>query len=156
MPDILCVAKGLSGGYLPLAATLTIETIFKAFLGTFEERRTFFHGHTYTENPLACAAGLARLRLFEEQNLLAQLPQKASYLQTKLDKKLKDAANVGDIRQCGLMLGIELVASRASKEPYPARMRVGHQVILAARRRGIILRPLGGCHRAHATFSHLL
>jgi len=141
-PDIMTVAKGLTGGYLPLAATLTTEHVFESFLGPFESRRTFFHGHTYTGNPLACAAAVASMRLFRERALVETLPRKAEVLARGLSS-LADHPHVGEIRQRGLMVGIELVRDRKTKEEYPYEARAGHQVILEARRRGAILRPLG-------------
>ncbi|GAB6158345.1 adenosylmethionine--8-amino-7-oxononanoate transaminase [Desulfotomaculum varum] len=141
-PDILCLAKGISGGYLPLAATLTNEEIYSAFLGPPEAGRAFYHGHTYTGNPLGCAAALASLNLFEQNQLLEVLPEKVDYLSCKL-KKFYSLPHVGEIRQKGLMVGIELVMDRSSKEPYPPAALIGHRVILAARQRGLILRPLG-------------
>jgi adenosylmethionine-8-amino-7-oxononanoate aminotransferase len=141
-PDILTVAKGISGGYLPLAATLTTEEVFESFLGTFESRRTFFHGHTYTGNPLACAAATASMKLFRDRDIVAGLPARANALARALEP-LQRHPHVGEIRRRGLMVGIELVRDRATKEEYPFELRAGHRVTLEARRRGAILRPLG-------------
>jgi len=115
-PDLLCLGKGISGGYMPLAATLATEEIFSAFLGDFKELKTFFHGHTYTGNPLACAAALASLEVFE---------------------------HVGSVRYRGLMGGVELVKDRKTKEPYPFDERIGNQTVMEARSEGVMLRPLG-------------
>jgi adenosylmethionine-8-amino-7-oxononanoate aminotransferase len=142
VPDILTMAKGLTGGYLPLAATVTTERVFESFLGPFESQRTFFHGHTYAGNPLACAAAAASMRLLRERDVIAGLPSKI----TALGRALAPAGSlphVGEVRQRGLMVGIELVRDRATKEPYAAGLRAGHQVILEARKMGAILRPLG-------------
>ena len=142
VPDILCLAKGLSGGYLPLAATLVSNEIYESFLGPFEAKRTFFHGHSYTGNPLACAAALASLRIFDEENALEHGWQMAQ----RIEKGLKEIAkleHVGDVRQRGLMIGIELVKDKRSKEEYAYGDRVGHRVCLAGRKREIMLRPLG-------------
>ena len=141
-PDFLCLAKGLSGGYLPLAATLTTERVYEAFLGEFASARTFFHGHTFTGNPLACAAALASLRLFESEQVLERVRKTADVLRPKL-AAIAELQHVGDVRQRGLMVGIELVRDRRTKEPYPYADRIGHRVCLALRRRGILLRPLG-------------
>ena len=141
-PDILTVAKGLTGGYLPLAATLTTEEVFESFLGPFESRRTFFHGHTFTGNPLACAAATASMRLFRDRRILAGLPGKGETLARAL-APLADHPHVGEVRRRGLMVGIELVRDRATREEYAFELRAGHQVTLEARRRGAILRPLG-------------
>ena len=142
VPDILCLAKGLSGGYLPLAATLTTDAIFESFLGPFESKKTFFHGHSYTGNPLACAAALASLRLFDEQDTLRHVRQMAERLGAGL-KQIAKLKHVGDVRQRGLMIGIELVKDRATKEEFPYDARVGHRVCLAGRAREVMLRPLG-------------
>ena len=141
-PDFLCLAKGLSGGYLPLAATLTTDRIYEAFLGEFASARTFFHGHTFTGNPLACAAALASLRLFETERVLERVRRTAEVLRPKL-AAIAELEHVGDVRQRGLMVGIELVRDRRTKEPYDYAERIGHRVCLALRKRGILLRPLG-------------
>ena len=142
-PDILCVAKGLTGGYLPLAATLTTEEIFSAFLGRHEERKTFFHGHTYTGNPLGCAAALASLDLFESEGVLARLGARATQLSARLAEVIAPLAHVADIRQWGAMVGIELMRDPGQRIAYDSAERIGHRVIRAARARGVILRPLG-------------
>jgi adenosylmethionine-8-amino-7-oxononanoate aminotransferase len=141
-PDFLCVAKGLSGGYLPLAATLTTERVYEAFLGEFASARTFFHGHTFTGNPLACAAALASLRLFATERVLDRVRRTAEVLRPKL-AAIAELEHVGDVRQRGLMIGIELVRDRRTRQPYDYAERVGHRVCLALRRGGILLRPLG-------------
>lgn len=141
-PDLLCLAKGLTGGYLPLAATLATERIFGAFLGAPAEGRTFFHGHTYTANPLAAAAAHATLDIFERTPLLAELPDRIARLAALLDG-LRDLPAVGDIRQYGLAVGIELVRDRATRAAYPAAERRGMRVCRAARAHGVFLRPLG-------------
>jgi len=142
VPDLLCLAKGISGGYLPLAATLATERIYEAFLGDPSEGRTFFHGHTYTGNALACAAGIASLEIFEKDRVLDRIGRIAEMLAAQL---LPVAAmeHVGEVRRRGLMVGIELVADRKTREPYPASARRGWRVCLAARRRGVWIRPLG-------------
>jgi adenosylmethionine---8-amino-7-oxononanoate aminotransferase len=134
-PDLMCLAKGITGGYLPLAATLATERIYEGFLGEFEEFRTFFHGHTYTGNPLACAAALAALDVFEEERTLERLGGRISLLRDLL-RPLIDHPAVGEVRQCGFMVGIDLVG-------VPVSARMGHRVTLEARARGAIVRPLG-------------
>jgi adenosylmethionine---8-amino-7-oxononanoate aminotransferase len=134
-PDLLCLAKGLTGGYLPLAATLTTERIYEGFLGAPEEQRTFFHGHTYTGNPLACAAALASLEAFEQERTLERLQAKIALLGEQLDA-VATMPEVAEVRRRGFMVGIDL------GEHDPA-LRLGHQVTLEARRRGAIIRPLG-------------
>jgi adenosylmethionine-8-amino-7-oxononanoate aminotransferase len=142
VPDIMTMAKGLTGGYLPLAATLTTETIFESFLGSFESKRTFFHGHTYAGNPLACAVATASMTLFRDQRIIEGLPAKVEALRRAL-APLAAHPHVGEIRQRGLMVGIELVRDRASKAEYQYPLRVGHQVCIEARKAGVLLRPLG-------------
>ena len=141
-PDLLCVAKGLTGGYLPLAATLATQTIFDAFLGDPWEGRTFFHGHTFTGNPLGCAAALASLDLFDRDNVLPRV-RRAADLLADLLRPLAAHPFVGDVRQRGLMVGVELVADKATKRPFDPRRRLGAEVCRAIRDRGVLLRPLG-------------
>jgi adenosylmethionine-8-amino-7-oxononanoate aminotransferase len=142
VPDILTLAKGITGGYLPLAATVTTERVFESFLGPHEAKRTFFHGHTYAGNPLACAAATASLRLFRDRKLVEGLPARVDALRRALEPA-RDLSHVGDVRQRGLMVGIELVRDRGTKEEYAYALRAGHEVCLEARGRGAILRPLG-------------
>lgn len=137
-PDLLCLAKGITGGYLPLAATLAAGEIYEAFLGMHEDWKTFFHGHSYTGNPLACAAGVASLDLLvggrvKEAALLA------SAAADELDR-LRELRQVREARQCGLMAGIELWDGA---RPYPPALRTGHHVCMKARELGLITRPLG-------------
>ncbi len=141
-PDFLCLAKGMTGGYLPLGATLTTDEIFTAFLGEPSAGRTFFHGHTYTGNALGCAASLASLQLLEERQVLLNVARCTAVLASKL-RPLGDHPHVGEIRQKGMMVGIELVRDRDGLTPFDPALRLGHQVALAARRRGVIIRPLG-------------
>jgi adenosylmethionine-8-amino-7-oxononanoate aminotransferase len=141
-PDFLCIAKGLTGGYLPLAATLTTEEVYAAFLGRPEQGRTFYHGHTYTGNPLGAAVALANLDLIETSGLLEALPEKAQCLGRHL-KRMADLPCVGDVRQRGLMAGIELVQNKTTREPFPAGLRTGAHVCRLARDQGVLLRPLG-------------
>jgi len=135
-PDFMCLAKGLTGGYLPLAATLTSERVYEGFLGAFEQFRTFFHGHTYTGNPLACAAALATLAVFEQERTLERLQPKIALLHDLLERDVAPLPAVAEVRARGFMVGIELNACALHE-------RIGHQVTLAARRRGAIIRPLG-------------
>jgi len=137
------LSKGLTGGYLPLAATFATDAVFDAFLAPYEDFKAFFHGHTYTGNALACAVALANLRVFEEERTLERLGPKIARLEARLSAEIAPLDHVGDVRQRGVMVGIELVADRAKRRPYAPDRRVGHRVILAARRRGVVLRPLG-------------
>lgn len=135
-PDLMCVGKGLTGGYLPLAATLTSERVYERFLGEFEELKTFFHGHTYTGNPLATAAALAALEIFDRERTLELLQPKIELLERLLAERVGVLPGVAEVRQRGFMVGIELIEQ-------PIADRVGHRVTLAARRRGAVIRPLG-------------
>ncbi len=141
-PDIMCLAKGITGGYLPLAATLTTEDVFERFLGAPEDHRTFFHGHTYAGNQLACAAALASLDVFEEEKVLEAVQPKIAALSEGL-ARFRRLRNVGDVRQCGMIGAIELVADKESREPFPESELTGAGICLAARRRGLLIRPLG-------------
>lgn len=141
-PDIMSISKGIAAGYLPLAATVASEEVYAAFLGEYSELKTFFHGHTFTGNPLACAVALKSLDLFESDNLLAELQPKILYLAEGL-KKFSLLDHVGDIRQCGLAAGIELVEKKVSRHAYPWENKMGVRVCLEARKYGIFSRPLG-------------
>jgi adenosylmethionine-8-amino-7-oxononanoate aminotransferase len=141
-PDILCLAKGITGGYLPLAATVATDEIYQMFLGEFEQFKAFFHGHTYTGNPLAAAVAVANLQLFQDERLIESLQEKIAHLSSRL-AEWRQHPCIGDIRQRGFMVGIELVQDKITKDPFPVKQRRGHQVILAARKLGAILRPLG-------------
>ncbi len=141
-PDIMALSKGLCAGYLPIAATLATEKIYQAFLGDYSELKTFFHGHTFTGNPLASAVAIKSLELFEEDNLLEALQPKIGQIKAHL-QGISGYRHVGDVRQCGMAAGIELVMDKASKEPYPWEERRGIRVCLEARKRGVFSRPLG-------------
>ena len=135
VPDLMCLAKGLTGGYLPLAATLANDEIYEAFLGNYSEYKTFFHGHSYTGNQLGCVAALANLEIFEKEKVLEALPEKIQTM-TEALQRLKNLKPVLEIRQKGLMVGIEI-------GPYPLEDRVAYKLCLAARKKHILIRPLG-------------
>lgn len=139
-PDIMAVAKGITGGYLPLAATLVTDEIYNAFWGDYT--KTFYHGHTYTGNPLACACALKNIELIEENEVLKNLENKILILQERL-KEFTELKHVGDVRQKGFIAGIELVKDKKTKEPFPYGERTGFKVIYKARERGVLIRPLG-------------
>jgi adenosylmethionine---8-amino-7-oxononanoate aminotransferase len=142
-PDILCLGKGITAGYLPLAATVTTEEIFSVFLGEYKEFKTFFHGHTYTGNPLGCAVALASLELFKQENIIERMQPRIAYLKQRLKQDFLPLAHVADIRQWGFMVGIELAADKNERRSYPPEKRTGHKVIVEARKRGVLIRPLG-------------
>ena len=142
LPDAMCVAKGITGGYLPMAATLFTREIYDGFLGNYQDNKTFFHGHTYTGNQLAAACAVKSLELFKKYDLL----NKMQPLITRFNELLKDfwtLENVGDIRNIGLMAGIELVKDGETGEPFSAADKIGRKVVLNARENGVIIRPLG-------------
>lgn len=141
-PDLMAISKGLTGGYMPLAATLTTEEIYQGFLGTYEDFKTFFHGHSYTGNPLGCSVALANLEVFKKEKTLARLQPKIKAMM-RLLKPLWQLHHVGDIRQKGLMAAIELVEDKKTKKPYQLAARIGHRVTMEARSRGLLLRPIG-------------
>ena len=141
-PDFLCTGKGLTGGYLPMAATLTTQEIWNAFLGSYEQSRSFFHGHTYGGNPLAAASALATIDLFAEEQTLERVAQLADQLRLLLEP-LRDLQVVGDVRQRGLIAAVELVLDKSNKSPFPWSERRGHAVCNVALKHGVWLRPLG-------------
>jgi adenosylmethionine-8-amino-7-oxononanoate aminotransferase len=142
VPDIMAISKGIAAGYLPLAATVATEEVYAAFLGEYSELKTFFHGHTFTGNPLACAVAIKSLELFESDNLLAELQPKILRLSQRLDG-FKAFEHVGDVRHCGMAAGIELVEDKALRRAYPWEKKLGVRVCLEARKHGIFSRPLG-------------
>jgi adenosylmethionine-8-amino-7-oxononanoate aminotransferase len=141
VPDFIALAKGLTGGYLPLAATMTTERVFDGFLGRPEEGRTFFYGHSYTANALGCAAALGSLQVFREQQVLARLPAKIARLTAEL-RRFEDLPWVAETRQCGLIAGIDLVAQKAPRLAYAREHFMGAAVCSAARRHGLLTRPV--------------
>ena len=140
-PDLLCTAKGLAAGYLPLAATLTTDEVYNAFLGKYKDLKTFFHGHTFTGNPLACAVALANIAIFERENLLSRLQPTIEHFKNRLQEFYK-LSHVGDVRVCGFAAGIELMKNPDIDTPYPFEGKIGIRVCKEALTRGAILRPL--------------
>lgn len=141
-PDIMAVGKGITGGYLPIAATLTTEAVYQEFYDDYHHMKTFFHGHSYTGNQLGCAVALENLRLFESEKIVDSVAHKAAELKSILEE-LQKLRHVGEIRQLGFMCGIELVESKETKKPFPAEKRVGYEVSLKMRELGMLTRPLG-------------
>jgi adenosylmethionine---8-amino-7-oxononanoate aminotransferase len=142
VPDIICLSKGITGGYMPLAVTLASEEIYTAFLGEFRELKTFFHGHSYTGNPLACAAALACLDIFEREETLKNMRPGIEILERWL-RDICDLAHVGDARNRGLMAGVELVKDKKTREAYAWEDKMGWKVANYARDNGVLVRPLG-------------
>ena len=141
-PDFICLSKGLTGGTLPLAATLTTEKIYKAFYADHEKKKTFYHGHTYTANPVGCAAALASLEIFKKEKTLENVRKLAPLLKTRL-KGFEKLPWVGDVRSLGLVGAIELVKNKKTKERFPFKKRVGFKVYQRGLKKHLLLRPLG-------------
>lgn len=141
-PDIMCLSKGITNGYLPLAVTLTSDEIYNVFLGEFSELKTFFHGHSYTGNPLGCAAALKSIDIFEKENILKNMYPKIILLKDRL-KDILELKNVGNVRNKGLMAGIELVKNKSTKKPFRLEEKIGWRVTYKAKELGLLIRPLG-------------
>ncbi|MBF0567665.1 MAG: adenosylmethionine--8-amino-7-oxononanoate transaminase [Nitrospirae bacterium] len=143
-PDIICLSKGITGGYVPLAVTVATEEIYNAFLGEYGQMRQFFHGHSYTGNAIGCAAALAVMDLFDKEDTLNRLRPKIEILEKWL-LAIRGRAHVGDTRSAGFMAGVELVKNKETREAYPIQDKTGWRVALDVRTRGVLLRPLGNC-----------
>jgi adenosylmethionine---8-amino-7-oxononanoate aminotransferase len=141
-PDFLCLGKGLTGGYLPLSVCLTTDAIYQTFYADYLELKAFLHSHSYTGNPLACAAALATLDIFEQDNVIEQNKMLAAYM-AQACAPLQEHAHIAEIRQTGMILALEMVADKASRSPYPWQQRRGLQVYRHALANGVLLRPLG-------------
>jgi adenosylmethionine-8-amino-7-oxononanoate aminotransferase len=141
-PDIIVLGKGMTGGYLPLSATITTQEVYDAFLGDYEEFKTFFHGHSYAGNPISCAAALGNLEAFRNYNTLEKLQDKIEFLEQEL-QEFKGLKHVGDVRNKGFMVGIELVEDKETKKPYPLKMKMGWRVAELAMQEDVLIRPLG-------------
>lgn len=141
-PDFMCLSKGITGGYLPLAATLTTDRIYNGFLGEMEEKRTFYHGHSYTANQLGCSAAIASLKIFSDDRVIEGLEPKIAAIREHL-AGLRELEHVGDARQCGMIAGIELMQDKALKQPYPWAQSTGARVCMKAREYGVFIRPVG-------------
>lgn len=142
-PDIMCISKGLTGGYLPMAITITTEEIYRAFYADYKEGKAFMHSHTYSGNPLGCRAGLAVQKILKEENIIEKANQRAVYLTKRLKEALLDYPYVGEIRHIGLIHAIELVKDKKTKEGFDGEERVGYQIYKEALKNGLLLRPLG-------------
>lgn len=141
-PDFLCLSKGLTGGYLPMAATLTTDRVFDAFYDSYEKGKTFFHGHTFTGNPLAVASALASLEIFEHEAVLEKVGDTVKFLQREKERA-RELPIVGDVRGIGMVAAFELVEDRISKKPFPSKARIGWHVYMEGLKKGLIIRPLG-------------
>ena len=142
-PDIMCISKGLTGGYMPMAITITTDDIYEAFYADYNEGKAFMHSHTYSGNPLGCSAALAVQKILREEHILESAEKRAEYLNNKLNGALSDHPHIGEIRHIGLINAMELVTDKNTKEEYDAKLRIGYQIYKKALGKGLILRPLG-------------
>ena len=141
-PDIMVLGKGMTGGYLPLSATITTQKVYDAFLGDYEEFKTFFHGHSYAGNPVACAASLGNLEVFKKHKTLERMQEKIECFEQEL-KEFEGLKHVGNVRNKGLMAGIELVEEKETKKPYEVSRKMGWKVAEKAMGNEVLIRPLG-------------
>ena len=142
-PDIMCLSKGLTGGYMPMALAVTTKKIFDAFYAPYNEGKAFMHSHTYSGNPLACAAACEVLKILRDENIIENAQKNAIYFNNLIKEKFSTHKNVGDIRSIGLIDAIELVEDKATKKPFDSKLRIGYQIYKEALKKGVILRPLG-------------
>ncbi len=142
-PDIMCISKGLTGGYMPMAITITTQEIYNAFYADYSEGKAFMHSHTYSGNPLGCACALAVQRIFRKDNILENASKRAVCLNGKLNERLGGYKHTGEIRHLGLINAIELVKDPTTKESFDSRARTGYRIYKKALERGLLLRPLG-------------
>lgn len=142
-PDIMCLSKGLTGGYLPMALAITTDKIYDAFYADYSEGKAFMHSHTYSGNPLACSAAVEVLKILKEENIIENADNNAEYFTALIKEKLQDHRHCGDIRSLGLINAIELVKDKKTKQPFDKSCRYGYHIYKKALEKGVILRPLG-------------
>lgn len=142
-PDIMCLSKGLTAGFMPLSLVLLTDTIYNGFYDDYDKMKAFLHSHSYSGNPLGCAVALETLRIFEEDNILENNEVKSRWIKENVDKQLMDLPWVGEFRQLGMVGAIELVKDKDTKEPFDSSLRVGYQIYQIALKKGVLLRPLG-------------
>lgn len=142
-PDIMCVSKGLTGGYMPMSITITTDKIYEAFYADYVEGKAFMHSHTYSGNPLGCSAALAVQKILREEDIINKASITAKYLNDKLNEAFDGHINVGEIRSIGLINAIELVTDKDTKESYDSKLRIGYRIYKKALEKGLVLRPLG-------------
>ncbi|MFH0948770.1 MAG: aminotransferase class III-fold pyridoxal phosphate-dependent enzyme [Elusimicrobiota bacterium] len=141
-PDFMCLSKGITSGTLPFAATLTTDKIYKAFYDDYNKKKTFYHGHTYTANPISCAVARASLEIFEEENTLDKIKNLIPIFHNGMEK-FRSLPLVGDVRYIGMVGAIELVKDKKTKLPFTFEERIGLKVYTEGLKKGVILRPLG-------------
>jgi adenosylmethionine-8-amino-7-oxononanoate aminotransferase len=142
-PDIMCISKGLTGGYMPMAITITTDEIYNAFYDDYNKGKAFMHSHTYSGNPLGCSAALAVQKILREESILENAKVRAEYLNNKLNHALIENPHIGEIRNIGLINAMELVTNKKTKEGYDPKLRIGYEIYKKALNKGLILRPLG-------------
>ena len=142
-PDLMCLSKGLTGGYMPMSITVVKEKIYDAFYADWSEGKAFMHSHTYAGNPLGCSAALAVLDILDEENILERAEETASWLSARMAETFGAHPNVGEIRHIGLIHAVELVEDRAAKRPFDGGRRLGYAIYRRALQHGLLLRPLG-------------
>ena len=142
-PDIMCLSKGLTGGYMPMSICVTTQEIYDAFYDDYNKGKAFMHSHTYAGNPLACSAAIEVLNILEDENIIEKANENAKYFNRIIKEKFEDLPYVGEVRHIGLINAIELVKNKASKEPFESELRVGYQIYKKALKKGVLLRPLG-------------
>lgn len=142
-PDIMCVSKGLTGGYMPMSITITTDKLYEAFYADYNEGKAFMHSHTYSGNPLGCSAALAVQKILREEDIINKASITAKYLNDKLNEAFDGHINVGEIRSIGLINAIELVTDKDTKESYDSKLRIGYRIYKKALEKGLVLRPLG-------------
>lgn len=142
-PDIMCLSKGLTGGYMPMAIFVTTQKIYDAFYADYNEGKAFMHSHTYSGNPLACSAAIEVLNILEDESIIEKANEKAEYFNQIIKEKFLSLENVGEVRTIGLINAIELVKDKNTKEPFDSKLRLGYQIYKKALKKGVLLRPLG-------------
>ena len=142
-PDIMCLSKGLTGGYMPMSICVTTQEIYDAFYDDYNKGKAFMHSHTYAGNPLACSAAIEVLNIFKDENIIEKANDKAKYFNRIIKEKFEDLPYVGEVRHIGLINAIEIVKDKTTKEAYPSKLRLGYQIYKKALKKGVLLRPLG-------------
>ena len=142
-PDIMCLSKGLTGGYMPMSLCVTTQDIYDAFYADYSTGKAFMHSHTYAGNPLGCSAGIAVLGILKEDKIIEKAQKRAVYFNNIINDKFLSHKNVGEVRHLGLINAIEIVKDKDSKEGFDSKLRLGYQIYKKALKKGVLLRPLG-------------
>ncbi len=142
-PDIMCLSKGLTGGYMPMSICVATQEIYDAFYADYVTGKAFMHSHTYAGNPLGCSAGIEVLNILKDEKIIEKANKRAVYFNNIINEKFADYKNVGEVRHIGLVNAIELVKDKKTKEPFDSKLRLGYQIYKKALKKGVLLRPLG-------------